>query len=134
MEQKAIHIGMAVLVVALLLRLAGNWEKSAWEVGNTLLFLSTGRMVTAVPTEETTETTQPVPAAESPVLANTVVPVFGQQQEKLVEVSGQWAVDTADLLQKPYRLRQKKTQNLRKTRCRRNHGMCPPSGRVRLRW
>ena len=101
MEQKAIHIGMAVLIVALLLRLAGNWEKSAWEVGNTLLFLSTGRMVTAVPTEETTETTQPVLAAESPVLANTAVPVFGQQQEKLVEVSGQWAVDTADLLQKP---------------------------------
>ena len=102
MEQKALRIGVAALVFALLLRLAGNWENSAWEVGNTLLFLTTGRMVSAtVPAEPAPETTVPEPAAETPVLADTAVPVFGQQQESLVQVNSPWTVDTAALLQKP---------------------------------
>ena len=102
MEQKALRIGVAALVFALLLRLAGNWENSAWEVGNTLLFLTTGRMVSATaPAEPTPETTVPEPAAETPVLTDTAVPVFGQQQEAMVQVNSPWAVDTAALLQKP---------------------------------
>ena len=102
MEQKALRIGAAALMIALLLRLAGNWENGLREVGNTLLFLSTGRMVSAtVPVESAPETTVPEISIEKPVAADAAVPVFGQQQESLVQVNSQWAVDTAALLQKP---------------------------------
>ena len=110
MEQKAIHIGTMVLILALLLRLAGNWENNAWEVGNALLFLSTGRMVAEKPTEATAEPAEQEPESqpELPVLSDTAVPVFGQQQEALVQVSGQWAVDTLALLQEPLQWQLKK--------------------------
>ncbi len=108
MEQKAIHMGMVVLSLALLLRLAGNWDNSAREVGNTLLFLSTGRMVTATPTEATTEPPYPETQPEPEAALNAAVPVFGQQQEPLVQVSAQWEVDTAALLQEPLRWQLKK--------------------------
>ena len=46
MEQKAIQVGTAVLIFALLLRLTGAWEGGKQEIGRTLFFLSTGRLVT----------------------------------------------------------------------------------------
>ena len=102
MEHRTLQVGAAALAFALLLRLTGSWEKGAWELGNTLLFLSTGRMVTAAaPEKEPAETTPPEPSMTTPVLADTAVPVFGQQQETLVQVSSQWDVNTAELLQKP---------------------------------
>ena len=108
MEQKAIHMGMLVLSLALLLRLAGNWDNSAWEVGNTLLFLSTGRMATERPAEAPTEPAPSEPQPEAEAAADMAVPVFGQQQENLVQVSAQWEVDTAALLQEPLRWQLKK--------------------------
>ena len=99
MENRVLQVGAAALVFALLLRLAGSWEKSAWEVGNTLLFLSTGRMVSAtVPTEEPVPEAAPA-AVEPPVEA--VIPVFGEAENALVQVSSDWEVDTLTLLQTP---------------------------------
>ena len=44
MEQKAIQLGAVLLSLAFLLRLAGT--RGNEEIGRTLLFLSSGRMVT----------------------------------------------------------------------------------------
>lgn len=98
MEHRTIQIGAAALLVALLLRLGGNWEQNAWEVGNTLLFLSTGRMVTQSAEPAQTDAAEPV---AEPVSGEQAVPVFGQQQEALVQVSTQWQVDTGQLLEEP---------------------------------
>lgn len=97
MEQKALQVSAVVLALALLLRLAGTRENCAEELGRTLLFFSSGRLVTeTLPPEE--ETTQPTEVAVDEAAA---VPVFGESQEGLVKVSSQWEVDTLSLLRQP---------------------------------
>ena len=59
MEQKALQVGATVLALALLLRLFGTWEGGKAELGKTLLFFSTGRMVTQIAAPERSETTEP---------------------------------------------------------------------------
>ena len=54
MEHRTLQIGAAALAFALLLRLGTDREKGIWELGNTLLFLSTGRMITETVPAETT--------------------------------------------------------------------------------
>lgn len=96
MEQKAFQVGMTVLVFALLLRMAGAWEKE--DVAKTLLFISSGRMVTqelaTEPREESTEPEYIPPDTDA-------VPVFGESQQNLVQVNAAWSVDTLALLQQP---------------------------------
>ena len=95
MEQKAIQVGAAVLALALLLRLGSAWENGRKELGRTLIFFSSGRLVTeTIPVEET----QPPPT--EPV-EETAVPAFGTQEEDLVQVNASWEVDTLSLLQQP---------------------------------
>lgn len=99
MEQKALRIGATVLVLALLLRLAGGRGDITREVGSTLLFLSSGRMVTeTLPGETLEDVTQ---ATEAEAAAEAVIPVFGQDESALVQVSADWEVDTLALLQAP---------------------------------
>ena len=103
MEQKALQVGTAVLLLALLLRLFGTWEGGRDEIGRSLLFFSSGRMVTEIrppeteATEAATEESEPV-AQTSPEIA---VPVFGESQEALVQVNAAWEVDTLALLEEP---------------------------------
>lgn len=96
MEQKALQIGAAVLMLALLLRLASTWEWGQKELAKTLVFFSTGRLVSeTVPQRETTapvETTLP----QAPLS----VPTFGEEAAALVKVNGE-AVDIPALLQAP---------------------------------
>lgn len=99
MEQKAIQVGTVVLILALLLRLAGSWENAGREVGRTLLFLSSGRLVTETAATQQEETTQPVDAEHA--VTGEEIPVFGEQEEALVQMNTQWQVDTLALLQQP---------------------------------
>ena len=96
MEQKAIQLGAVLLTLAFLLRLAGT--RGNEEMGRTLLLLSSGRMVTqaAAPEAQTEETRQ-----EDPAEPAAAIPVFGENQEPLVQVNAPWPVDTANLLQQP---------------------------------
>ena len=97
MEQKAIQLGVVLLSLALLLRLGSTMEKE--ELGRTLLFISSGRMVlpaAAPEQEEAPEETIP----DEPQ-ADAEIPVFGQDQEMLVQVNGSQPVDTLALLQQP---------------------------------
>jgi stage II sporulation protein P len=96
MEQKAIQVGAVLLTLAFLLRLAGT--RGNEEMGRTLLLLSSGRMVTqaAAPEAQTEETRQ-----EDPAEPAAAIPVFGENQEPLVQVNAPWPVDTANLLQQP---------------------------------
>ena len=94
MEQKAIQVGAAVLILALLLRLGSAWENGRKELGRTLIFFSSGRLVT----ETIPPQTQPSPTA--PVV-ETAAPVFGSYQEDFVQVNASWEVDTLSLLQQP---------------------------------
>lgn len=97
MEQKALQVGAAMLMLALLLRLAGSWQAGQEELGRTLLFFSSGRLVTeTVPPEE--ETTL---AAEEPLEEAAAIPAFGESQERLVQVTADWEVDTLALLRQP---------------------------------
>ena len=98
MEQRALQMGAVVLALALLLRLAGTWEGGKEELGRTLLFFSSGRLVTEAHPQETEETTQSTEAADVELAA---VPVFGETQEKVVQVNAAWKVDTLSLLQQP---------------------------------
>ena len=105
MEQKALQIGAAVLGLALLLRLGTASDTGRQEMARTLVFLSSGRLITETLPLSTEPITVPEPAEES-VAAPTepeepVVPVFGADNEKSVEVKASWAVDTVGLLQKP---------------------------------
>ena len=101
MENRALQIGAAAVLMALLLRFAGNWEKGIWEVGNALLLFSTGRMVSETfPAEEPTEEAETV-TAETQSTAESAVPVFGEEAVSLVQVSGDWEVDTGTLLRNP---------------------------------
>ena len=99
MEQKALQVGTAVLVLALLLRLAGTWEGGSREVARTLLFFSSGRLVTETVPPETEPTTEP--AQEAAIPEELAIPVFGESQEPLVQVSADWEVDTLALLRQP---------------------------------
>ena len=95
MEQKALQIGMTVLAFALLLRLAGAWEKE--DLAKTLLFISSGRMVTQepAPQEQVSE------EWEQPPQKTEDIPVFGESQQALVQINADWSVDTLELLQQP---------------------------------
>ena len=96
MERRALQIGTAVLVFALLLRLGAKQEDLVEKMGKTMLFVSTGRIVTeTVSTEPATEET----AVQT--IAETAIPVFGQSQEALVQVNGDWDGDILALLQSP---------------------------------
>ena len=99
MEQKALQVGATVLALALLLRLAGSSEKASLEMGKTLIFLSSGRMVleTLPPAETESMESQSAEAAEQTV----AIPVFGESEESLVQVSSPWEVDILSLLQSP---------------------------------
>lgn len=106
MEQKAIQIGTAVLALALLLRLGCGDGRAAWEVGNTLAFISTGRI--AVQPELPTETgppqeeiLPPETSPEEPTEKEAAVPVFGEAQQALVKINAAWSVDVLPLLQEP---------------------------------
>jgi stage II sporulation protein P len=96
MEQKALQVGMTVLIFALLVRLAGAWEKE--DLAKTLLLISTGRMVTqTAEPEPEPETTEPEVFRQD----MAAIPVFGENQKDLVQVNADWPVDTLDLLQQP---------------------------------
>ena len=99
MEQKALQVGATVLALALLLRLALTNERASREMGKTLLFLSTGRMVveTLPPGETETPETRPAETPEQ----SAVIPVFGESEESLVQVNAAWEVDVLPLLQEP---------------------------------
>ena len=100
MEQKALQVGAAVIALSLLLRLMGIGETGGEEMGKTLLFLSSGRMVTEILPPETQAEAEPMvqePVAED----NAVIPVFGESEENLVQVSAAWEVDTLSLLRQP---------------------------------
>ena len=98
MEQKALQAGATVLILALLLRLALTSERASLEMGKTLLFLSSGRMVLeTVPTPETEAPALPAEAAEE----SGAVPVFGESEAPLVQVNAAWEVDIPSLLQAP---------------------------------
>ena len=94
MEQKAIQVGAAVLTLALLLRLGSAWENGRKELGRTLIFFSSGRLVTeTIPAQ-----TQPVPTEPVEEIA---APVFGSHEEDFVRVNASWEVDTLSLLRQP---------------------------------
>ena len=94
MEQKAIQVGAAVLILALLLRLGSAWENGRKELGRTLIFFSSGRLVTeTIPAQTQPSPTEPV--------EETAAPVFGSYQEDFVQVNASWEVDTLSLLQQP---------------------------------
>ena len=99
MEQKAIQVGAAVLTLALLLRLAGSWEQAGFQVGRTLLFFSSGRLVTETQPPQAEEVPEsvssPLPEEEA------AVPAFGESEEALVQVSADWQVDILSLLRQP---------------------------------
>ena len=94
MEQKAIQVGVAVLTLALLLRLGSAWENGRKELGRTLIFFSSGRLVT----ETMPDQTQPVPTEPVEEIA---APVFGSHEEDFVRVNASWEVDTLSLLRQP---------------------------------
>ena len=94
MEQKAIQVGAAVLILALLLRLGSAWENGRKELGRTLIFFSSGRLVT----ETMPDQTQPVPTEPVEEIA---APVFGSHEEDFVRVNASWEVDTLSLLRQP---------------------------------
>ena len=98
MEQKALQIGAAMLALALLLRLTATWENGRREIGRTLLFFSTGRLVTE--TRPPKEETQPEATEELPTVPKEV-PVFGEGDLSFVQVNADWEVDTLSLLQTP---------------------------------
>ncbi|MBQ5865549.1 MAG: stage II sporulation protein P [Oscillospiraceae bacterium] len=96
MEQKAIQLGAVLLTLAFLLRIAGT--RGNEEMGRTLLLLSSGRMVTqaAAPEPQPEEIRQ-----DDPTEPAAAIPVFGENQEPLVQVNAPWPVDTANLLRQP---------------------------------
>lgn len=99
MEDKALQVGAAVLTLALLLRLGGTWERGQEELGRTLLFLSSGRLVTETVPPETEAAAEP--AAEAMVEEAPAVPVFGENEETFVQVNAPWEVDIRSLLEEP---------------------------------
>jgi stage II sporulation protein P len=96
MEQKVLQVCMTVLVVALLVRIAGTWEKE--DVARTLLFISSGRMVTQELIQTPEKETEDV---EESAREAAAIPVFGESQQDLVQVNADWPVDTLELLRQP---------------------------------
>lgn len=99
MEDKALQVGAAVLTLALLLRLGSTWGRGQEELGRTLLFISSGRLVTETLPPETEPAVEPAPAVDG--MEDTAVPVFGESDEAFVQVSTSWDVDILSLLQEP---------------------------------
>lgn len=103
MEQKALQIGAAALALALFLRLGSAGGVASREIARTLVFLSSGRLVTETIPAETVPAPETEPAetvAETPT-EPLEVPVFGPQQAQSVQVDAPWEVDTAAFLQQP---------------------------------
>ena len=100
MEQKALQVGATVLALALLLRLAGTREGASDELGRTLIFLSSGRMVVETLPPRDRDETQ-LPQEEVKTAEPEAIPVFGESEESLVQVSSSWDVDILPLLQQP---------------------------------
>ena len=100
MEEKALQVGATVLALALTLRLAANWERGREELGRTLLFISSGRLVTETLPPETEGVTEPVEEAE-PIEDAVAIPVFGEKEEPFVQVNSSWDVDILSLLEEP---------------------------------
>jgi stage II sporulation protein P len=96
MEQKVLQVCMTVLVVALLVRIAGTWEKE--DVARTLLFISSGRMVTQELIQTPEKETEDV---EESAREAAAIPGFGESQQDLVQVNADWPVDTLELLRQP---------------------------------
>ena len=101
MEQKALQVGAAVLTLALLFRLGSTWEGGKAEVGRTLLFLSSGRLVTETVPPETEPGEEAVPQTTAQMPEEAAVPVFGESEEAFVQVNTSWEVDIPSLLQQP---------------------------------
>ena len=99
MEDKALRMGAAALLLALLLRFFSSWEAGAEELGRTLIFLSSGRLVTETLPPEEEE--QPEPTQETEGVEDAAAPVFGEKEAGFVKVSADWEVDTASLLEQP---------------------------------
>ena len=99
MEDKALQVGAAVLTLALFLRLGGTWERGQEELGRTLLFLSSGRLVTETMPPETEAAAEP--ALEEAVEESPAIPVFGEAEESFVQVNAAWEVDILSLLEEP---------------------------------
>ena len=99
MEEKALQVGAAVLTLALLLRLGSAWSRGKEELGRTLLFLSSGRLVTETLPPETEPVTEP--ATEAAEEEMEVIPVFGEAAESFVQVNSSWDVDVLSLLEEP---------------------------------
>ena len=99
MEEKALQVGAAVLTLALLLRLGSTWSRGQEELGRTLLFLSSGRLVTETVPVQTDAATEP--AAEEPIEEAAAIPVFGESEEAFVQVNASWDVDVLSLLKEP---------------------------------
>lgn len=97
MEEKALQVGAAVLALALLLRLAGTWERGKEEIGRTLLFLSSGRLATETLPPETEPASEPVLEEASA----EAIPVFGETEAEFVQVNAAWEVDIPTLLKEP---------------------------------
>jgi len=100
MEEKALQVGATVLALALLLRLAGTWERGKEELGRTLLFLSSGRLVTETFPTETEPAADPAPEEQLAEEA-AVIPVFGETEAEFVRVNAAWEVDIPALLEEP---------------------------------
>ena len=101
MEDKALQVGAAVLTLALLLRLGGTWSRGQEELGRTLLFLSSGRLVTETLPPETESATEPAQEAMAEPVEEAAVPVFGEDAEAFVQVNAAWEVDVLSLLEEP---------------------------------
>lgn len=101
MEDKALQVGAAVLTLALLLRLGGTWSRGQEELGRTLLFLSSGRLVTETLPPETENATEPAQEAMAEPVEEAAVPVFGEDAEAFVQVNAAWEVDVLSLLEEP---------------------------------
>ena len=99
MEEKALQVGAAVLTLALLLRLGSTWSRGQEELGRTLLFLSSGRLVTETVPAQTDAATEP--AAAEPIEEAAAIPVFGESEEAFVQVNASWDVDVLSLLKEP---------------------------------
>ena len=105
MEQKALQIGAAAVALALLLRLGGTNQTAGMEIARTLIFLSSGRLITETRPPETTPVTEPRPEEISATIPPAKKPepalVFGEEDLQDVKLISAWSVDTLSLLREP---------------------------------
>lgn len=95
MEQKALQVGAAVLLLAVLLRMAGTRQNFKEEAARTLFLFSTGR----VPAQ--TQTTEPAPEEPETTAPTEAAPVFGYGELDLVQVVSEQELDMLGLLSSP---------------------------------